>query len=58
MLLSMIECVFALIYMLLGAVDIYMAINRFKEKRYFFCGLWCMGAVYTATFLVKLILFK
>ena len=41
-----------IIYMILGAGNIYFAIHRFKQKQYFIFGLWAMNAISAATYMV------
>lgn len=44
-----------LVYTLIGAADIYFAIDHFKNKHYFRFGIWTMCTISTVLFLIDLI---
>jgi hypothetical protein len=49
------DCIFALTYSLIGALDIWFAINRFKEQKYFTFGFWIMCAITQVAYLFAVV---
>jgi hypothetical protein len=48
-------CIFAVLYSFIGAMDIYFAIDNFKEQKYFWFGFWVMTAITQAAYIFDLV---
>ena len=54
----MVTLIAILIYAILGAVSIYVAVNKFKQEHYFLFGVWLMLAVESVLYMAKAILIE
>lgn len=51
-----IDTIFLVVYLVVGAFDIWMAIDNFIERKYFNFGVWTMCAITNVLFLANIIL--